>query len=144
MTAHSRRVAGAVVCLLVSAACSNGARAVAPASPAVSPVGDVVAAPDWTDQPSFADRSGRAPALSLQELFHPTYAVPFDPANVRTLLVTGDIIPARGVNYFATVRHDFLWPFRPTAAFTRNADITYINLESPLFAGCRREAPHSA
>ena len=59
-----------------------------------------------------------------------------DPANIRTLLVTGDIIPGRGVNYFATVRHDFLWPFRPTAAYTKNADITYINLEAPLFAGC--------
>jgi poly-gamma-glutamate capsule biosynthesis protein CapA/YwtB (metallophosphatase superfamily) len=131
-----RRAACAIACLLVAGACSSGAQAVVPASPAVSPVGDVVAAPDWSDQPSFADRSGRAPALSLQELFHPTYNVPLDPANVRTLLVTGDIIPARGVNYYATVRHDFLWPFRPTAAFTKNADITYINLEAPLFSGC--------
>ncbi|TMB86789.1 MAG: CapA family protein, partial [Chloroflexi bacterium] len=54
----------------------------------------------------------------------------------RTLLVTGDIIPARGVAYYAAVRHDYLWPFRPTAAYTKNADITYINLEAPLFSGC--------
>jgi poly-gamma-glutamate synthesis protein (capsule biosynthesis protein) len=40
------------------------------------------------------------------------------------------------VNYFATTRCDFLWPFRSTADYTRNADITNINLESPLFAGC--------
>jgi poly-gamma-glutamate capsule biosynthesis protein CapA/YwtB (metallophosphatase superfamily) len=40
------------------------------------------------------------------------------------------------VAYFAAVRHDYLWPFRPTAAYTKNADITYINLEAPLFAGC--------
>ena len=51
-------------------------------------------------------------------------------------MVTGDVIPARGVNYFATVRHDFLWPFRPTAEYTKNADVTFANLESPLFAGC--------
>ena len=57
----------------------------------------------------------------------------------RTLLVTGDVIPARGVNYFQTVRHDYLWPFRPTAPYTKKADITYINLEAPLFAGCSRE-----
>jgi poly-gamma-glutamate synthesis protein (capsule biosynthesis protein) len=62
--------------------------------------------------------------------------MPLDSANLRTLLVTGDIIPARGVNYYGTIRHDFLWPFRPTAAYTRNADITYVNLEAPLFAGC--------
>ena len=40
------------------------------------------------------------------------------------------------MNYFETVRNDSLWPFRATAAYTRNADITYINLEAPLFAGC--------
>jgi poly-gamma-glutamate synthesis protein (capsule biosynthesis protein) len=96
----------------------------------------LVAAPDFADQPSFAYRSGRPPVLSLQGLFHPTYNVPTDPSKVRTLIATGDIIPARGVNYYATVRKDFLWPFRPTADFTKNGDITYISLESPLFAGC--------
>jgi poly-gamma-glutamate synthesis protein (capsule biosynthesis protein) len=101
---------------------------------AVQPV--IVPALDREDQPSWSDRTGRPPALSLQELFHPTYAVPMDPSKIRTLIVTGDIIPARGVNYFATVRHDFLWPFRPTADYTKNADITFINLETPLFAGC--------
>ncbi len=105
-------------------------------STAASGTRALVAAPDFADQPSFAVRTGRPPALSLQELFHPTYNVPLDPTKIRTLLVTGDIIPARGVNYFATVKHDFLWPFRPTADYTKNADITYINLESPLFAGC--------
>ena len=96
----------------------------------------LVAAPDFSDQPSFANRTGRLPVLSLQNLFHPTYVAPSDPSRIRTLLVTGAVIPARGVNYFATVRHDFLWPFRPTADYTKNADITYINLESPLFSGC--------
>ena len=91
---------------------------------------------DRYDQPSFAHRTGRPPALSLQELFHPTYVGPLDPSKIRTLLVTGDIIPARGVDYFASIRHDFLWPFRRTADYTKNADITFINLESPLFAGC--------
>jgi poly-gamma-glutamate synthesis protein (capsule biosynthesis protein) len=96
----------------------------------------LTAAPDLSDQPSFADRSGRLPALTLQNLFHPSYVVPDDPSKIRTLLVTGDIIPARGVNYFATAKHDFLWPFRPTADYTKNADITYVNLESPLVPGC--------
>jgi poly-gamma-glutamate capsule biosynthesis protein CapA/YwtB (metallophosphatase superfamily) len=120
--------------VLVCTACSSGTGAVA--TPAVLPVGALVAAPDGSDQPTFSNRTGRPPALSLQGLFHATYSVPLDPANVRTMLVTGDVIPARGVNYFATVRHDFLWPFRPTAAYTKNADITSINLEAPLFAGC--------
>src|SRR5258708_32774 len=127
--------AAAVVTAVLLGACnSNAPPPVASISP--SPVGALVAAPDFADQPSFATRTGRPPALSLQELFHPTYNVPEDPSKIRTLLVSGDIIPARGVNYFATVKHDFLWPFRPTADYTKNADITYINLESPLFAGC--------
>ena len=117
------------------AACSNAA-APLPGSTAASEVRALVAAPDAADQPSFATRTGRPPALSLEELFHPTFNAPVDPTKIRTLLVTGDIIPARGVNYFATLKHDFLWPFRPTADYTKNADITYISLESPLFAGC--------
>jgi poly-gamma-glutamate synthesis protein (capsule biosynthesis protein) len=102
-----------------------------------------MAAPEFGDQPSFANRTGQIPALTLQGLFHPTYVVPADSGEVRTLLVTGDVIPARGVNYYATTRRDFLWPFRRTADFTKNADITYINLESPLFAGCPVSAAES-
>jgi poly-gamma-glutamate capsule biosynthesis protein CapA/YwtB (metallophosphatase superfamily) len=126
---------GWVAALLFVAACNNAA---APPTTGILASGarTLVAAPDFNDQPSFVDRTGRLPILSLQSLFHPTYLVPTDPSHIRTLLVTGDVIPARGVNYFATVRHDFLWPFRPTADYTRNADVTYINLESPLFAGC--------
>ena len=123
-----------VVLVLALVACNQGAAPVA--TNIASAARALVAAPDYSDQPSFADRTGRLPVLSLQSLFHPTYLVPNDSTRIRTLLVTGDVIPARGVNYFATQRHDFLWPFRPTAAYTKNADITYINLETPLFAGC--------
>ncbi|MDQ6879569.1 MAG: CapA family protein [Candidatus Dormibacteraeota bacterium] len=136
-----RRGAALVVTAVIAvSACDSGTHGVV--TPTVSPVGALVPAPDGGDQPSFAYRAG-PPVLSLQELFHPTYNLPADPGNVRTLLVTGDVIPARGVNYFATVRHDYLWPFRPTAAYTKDADITYINLEAPLFAGCPVSAAES-
>ena len=118
---------------LVSA-CVGSTQPVASTGPAVAPI--VVPALDRLDQPSFMDRTGRPPALGLEELFHPTYSAPKDPSKIRTLLVTGDVIPARGVAYFAAVRHDYLWPFRPTAAYTADADVTYINLEAPLLAGC--------
>jgi poly-gamma-glutamate capsule biosynthesis protein CapA/YwtB (metallophosphatase superfamily) len=129
-----RRVAGLLAAVML-AAC-NSAAVPLTGTTAASSARALVAAPDFADQPSFALRTGRPPALSLQELFHPTYNVPMDPTKIRTLLVTGDVIPARGVNYFATVKRDFLWPFRPTADYTKNADVTYINLEAPLFAGC--------
>ncbi len=128
-------LAKVVWALVFLAACNNATTPVSTSTVASSSRA-LVAAPDLMDQPSFSDRTGRLPVLSLQNLFHPNYFVPNDPSRIRTLLVTGDVIPARGVDYFATTRHDFLWPFRPTAAYTKNADITYINLESPLFAGC--------
>ena len=125
----------AVVAALVLAVACNNATPLGIANVA-SGSRVLVDAPDFGDQPNFANRTGRLPVLSLQSLFHPTYGVPSDPGRIRTLLVTGDVIPARGVDYFANARHDFLWPFRPTADYTKDADITYINLEAPLFAGC--------
>lgn len=89
-----RRRAGLVVVLFLASACNSGGPSVA-GTPAVAPVSDLVAAPDAGDQPSFAVRTGQPPALSLQELFHPTYNMPVNPAEIRTLLVTGDVIPAR-------------------------------------------------
>ena len=128
------QVALGVVAMVVLSGCIGSTQPVASTVAAAPPV--VVPALDRQDQPSFGDRTGRPPDLSLQELFHPSYVVPRDPSKIRTMIVTGDIIPARGVNYFATIRHDFLWPFRPTAAYTSNADVTFVNLETPLFAGC--------
>src|SRR3989442_11194672 len=131
-----RRAAAVLVAAVLAAACSTGpATAVKTTPVAAAPV--IGPSLDRADQPSFAFRTGRPPALSLQELFHPRYNVPADPSMVRTLLVTGDIIPARGVAWAAIdVHHDVLWPFRPTADYTKNADVTYVNLEAPLFSGC--------
>ncbi len=132
-----RYLAAVLAAALLAAACTNGAPPVVSATHA-STARVIGPAMDGLDQPSFAFRTGRPPALSLQELFHPRYNVPADPSMVRTLLVTGDVIPARGVAWEAAVVHhnDFLWPFRPTADYTRNADVTYVNLEAPLFSGC--------
>lgn len=55
---------------------------------------------------------------------------------VRTVIATGDIIPARSVNYQVLQHHNFKWPYLKTAYITRNADITFINLETPLIDNC--------
>ena len=138
-----RRSLGLVLVAAVVVGCSQGTTQVGShASPSGSPV--FMGQPDRYDQPSFAERAQQpVPELSLQELFHPTYNVPTDPSKVRTLLVTGDVIPSRGVNFYATQRHDFLWPFRPTAGFVADADITFIDLEAPLFTGCPASAASS-
>ncbi|TMC07930.1 MAG: hypothetical protein E6J30_06360, partial [Chloroflexi bacterium] len=83
----------------VLSACIGSTQPVANTGPLTAPI--TVPALDRSDQPSFGDRTGQPPALSLQELFHPTFNAPLDPLKFRTLLVTGDVIPARGVDYFA-------------------------------------------
>lgn len=54
-----------------------------------------------------------------------------------TLLVTGDVLTARTVNTRTLRSGDFRWPFLQVADELRNADLTFINLETPLVTGCR-------
>jgi poly-gamma-glutamate capsule biosynthesis protein CapA/YwtB (metallophosphatase superfamily) len=55
---------------------------------------------------------------------------------IRVLIATGDVIPARSVNYQSTRRKNFQWSFEKAADFLKNADLTLINLESPLISNC--------
>ncbi|OGE19300.1 hypothetical protein A3J19_04290 [Candidatus Daviesbacteria bacterium RIFCSPLOWO2_02_FULL_41_8] len=55
---------------------------------------------------------------------------------VRTIIATGDIIPARSVNFEVFRRQDFNWPYRLTYQVTQSADITFANLESPEIKKC--------
>jgi hypothetical protein len=86
---------------------------------------------------TYKDSSSVQP-LSLERIFSPDHswvaALPRD--RVRTIITTGDVIPARSVNYQAVMRNDFSWPFVKTKALLSSADITLINLESPLIDHC--------
>jgi len=53
-----------------------------------------------------------------------------------TLIATGDVIPARSVNFQATQRNNFKWAFEKTSDVLKQADITLVNLESPLLPNC--------
>jgi poly-gamma-glutamate synthesis protein (capsule biosynthesis protein) len=52
------------------------------------------------------------------------------------LTATGDVIPARGVNWLVVSKKDFTYPFQKTADFLKNSDLTLINLEAPLISNC--------
>jgi hypothetical protein len=123
--ASRRAVLLALVTLL--AACAPGGSPAPAARPASRPSAAT---------PLPAPTPTPVPKLTLSGLFHPSGQVQADPAHVRTLIATGDTIPARLVNVGANQRHDFLWPFRPTADYVKQADVTFINLETPLLAGC--------
>lgn len=53
-----------------------------------------------------------------------------------TLVFTGDVMPARSVNSRMVRLNNFKYPFEKTAQFLRNADLTIVNLESPLIKNC--------
>lgn len=60
-----------------------------------------------------------------------------DPEKIITVIATGDVIPARSVNFQSTQRKSFTWPFEKTADVLKSADITFINLETPLMKNCQ-------
>lgn len=53
-----------------------------------------------------------------------------------TMLLTGDIIPARVVNQKMVAMNDFGWPLRQIQPVLRDADMTLIDLEAPLLENC--------
>jgi poly-gamma-glutamate capsule biosynthesis protein CapA/YwtB (metallophosphatase superfamily) len=91
--------------------------------------------PATTDSPP----SPPLPAVTVQSVFStaPAGLIGLDKHKITTLIATGDVIPARSVNYEMAIRGDFTYPFQKTDRYTRAADLTLINLESPLIAGCQ-------
>ena len=60
----------------------------------------------------------------------------FDQSKIRVLIATGDVIPAREVNYQVLLHHDFLYPWRQTADYLKSGDLLFVDLESPLLKRC--------
>lgn len=75
--------------------------------------------------------------LSIENIFNnssDTSSYPQD--KLITIIATGDIIPARSVNFQTVSRNNFLWPYEKTADVIKNADLTFANLETPLLKNC--------
>lgn len=75
--------------------------------------------------------------LTLEKIFSDkTNTQNLDSGKLITLIVTGDVIPARSVNFQTTQRKDFTWPFQKTADVLKSGDLTFIDLETPLMKNC--------
>jgi len=94
-----------------------------------SPVTNYIAIPP-SPQPTIS-----IPPLTLEDIFNPPFRQ-FPSDHIRTITVTGDVIPARSVNYMATKNKDFTWPEEKTWEFLKTGDLTVINLETPLITDC--------
>jgi len=94
--------------------------------------------PTPSPTPTFL-QPDQLPPLTLAGVFPPRdlSALRLDPARLRTLIATGDVIPARHTDVVIRSRgDDFLYPIAATKEITAAADLTVINLESPLIEDC--------
>jgi hypothetical protein len=125
----------ALLLSLALTACAGSA--VAPGS---TPTPHPTSAPTPTPSPTptFLDPDQVAP-LTLADVFPPRdlSTLRLDPSRVRTLIATGDVIPARYTDVTIRSRdNDFLYPVAATKGITAAADLTVIDLEAPLIEGC--------
>ena len=97
-------------------------------------VREIFTPPSPTIQPQQYD----AQAVSLQSIFalDHTWVATLSAERKRVVLATGDVMPARHVNILTTKMNNFIWPFEKTKDVLRMADITLINLETPLIKNC--------
>lgn len=91
------------------------------------------------DPPIIKKKPNFAPtALSISQIFAEDHSrtATVSAQKKITLIATGDVLPARSVNFQALMRKDFTWPYLKTADFTKSADIAFINLETPFVEDC--------
>lgn len=76
--------------------------------------------------------------ISLERIFSEdkSYISTFSADHLRVLNVTGDVIPARTVNSRSQLYNSYTWAFEKTAPRVKDADLTFINLETPLLKAC--------
>lgn len=88
--------------------------------------------------PTAAPAAVAIPPITLAAIFAADHSwvnrLPND--HKITVITTGDVIPARTVNWKMTQKNDFTYPFQITAGLLKSADLTLINLEAPLVKNC--------
>lgn len=72
--------------------------------------------------------------LTLESIFDQNFPI-IDDQKI-TLLATGDIIPARSVNFQTVSRNNFIWPYLNISPILKDTDLTFIDLETPLITNC--------
>ena len=138
---HMRRLAFVVVVVVVAAVACRGGDGESPpsATPQETAVAIAIRTPEPTPTPSPFSEPDDVPTVTLDDIFGPTAdrGLRLDPARLRTLIATGDVIPARNVNNQIIAHgNDFFYPLSATADILRQADVTVVNLEAPLVEGC--------
>lgn len=76
--------------------------------------------------------------ITLEKIFNTKLDLPESLAteDTTTLVVTGDVLTARTVNTRTLRYNNFHWAWEKTADVLQAADVTFINLETPLVQNC--------
>jgi poly-gamma-glutamate capsule biosynthesis protein CapA/YwtB (metallophosphatase superfamily) len=128
----------AAVALLIVACGGSADDAASKLQPLVNPTDSPV--PTLMPAPSY---SAPVPPLTTADVFPPRDLSQYnlDPSHIRTVIATGDVIPARHTDYIIrNMGNNFEYAVDATKDITSAADITVINLEAPLIDGCPEEA----
>ena len=89
-----------------------------------------------TPPPTIPEFKPSIPTIELMFSEYHAWIATISAERIRVLLATGDVMPARKVNIQATKLKNFKWPYEKTADVLSDADITFINLETPLIKDC--------
>jgi poly-gamma-glutamate capsule biosynthesis protein CapA/YwtB (metallophosphatase superfamily) len=97
------------------------------------PIASVAVPPTSTPRIAYIPRPP-----TLDTIFSPSrdWVATLSAEQVRTIVATGDVLVARQVNIHVQESQDPNWPFEKTAPLLRDADIAFINLETPLISNC--------
>lgn len=76
--------------------------------------------------------------LSVNEIFSDDHAWvnTFPKDHIRTIIATGDVMVGRSINLQNVTTDNYTNPFLKVASFLKDADLTFINLETPLPDTC--------
>lgn len=92
------------------------------------------------DEKTIDEDLNELPSLNIESIFSDNHSwiATLSAGKITKILVTGDVLPARSVNAQVVARDNPLWPYEKVTDFINklNADITFINLETPLLDDC--------
>ncbi len=78
-------------------------------------------------------------SLSLTKVWRENEWIATLSAQKKTeIIVTGDVMLGRMINYTTTQNNDYIWPVKNIKDTLKSADITLINLENPIIENCPR------
>jgi poly-gamma-glutamate synthesis protein (capsule biosynthesis protein) len=89
--------------------------------------------PTATSQPIYYPTE-----ISLERIFSDQHqwTATLSAQKVITVIATGDVMVGRTVNDLTIESGDFTWAWEKTADYLKSADLTFINLETPLLPSC--------